>query len=463
LAFSAQTMIVGIKTTMRSRLPLILPWLLFTVWLLVPIGLVAGSAHRGAVPIDFLAYQRAAEAIANSQSPYATAGESREIFRSFHRLELELQAAQALGEGDGFLREFAARPQQPGPYVYPPTLALLINQFNLDGVAFTAVIMASVLGFVLIWFRATGAHAGWLLLVIGSRDLLATLLGGNVELVLLFTTLAAARLLWDHRLIWATPLIAFVVLIKPFYALFFVAFLFLRAMQPRGSERENQRALMVAAGILLLLLAAELYRWGPDLRAEALAFYLNAGDAMWTALPLAEQSPLSAWNRTPFQGLVNLGLASLPAQVVALGLWGLFLGASLWRARRTALTFPLAFGLALTLLYWGRPAGYGFNYIELVVAIVIWPSLMRWQRLGILVVMAAIMGSRWWAFAETLRGKNLSLLTMQTAEWPWETWVILPFFWLLLLWVMTHSDGSVQDLAGGREPRVALRASAVTQ
>ncbi|MBS0149847.1 MAG: hypothetical protein JSR31_02835 [Nitrospira sp.] len=446
---------------MRSRLPLILSWLLFAVWLLVSIALVAGLAQHGVVPIDFLAYQRAAEAITKDQSPYATTEESREIFRSFHRLESELQAAQALGEGRGFLREFAARPQQPGPYVYPPTLALLINQFNLGGVAFTAVIMASVLGFVLIWFRATGAHPGWLLLVIGSRDLSATLMGGNIELVLLFATLAAARLLWDHRLIWAMPLIAFVVLIKPFYALFFVAFLLLRAVQPRGTEQENPRALTTAAGILLLLLAAELYRWGPDLRAEALAFYLNAGDAMWTALPLAEQSPLSAWNRTPLQGLINLGLASTVAQVAALGLWGLFLGVSLWLARRAALTFPLAFGLALTLLYWGRPAGYGFNYLEVVVAIVVWPSLVRWQRLAVLILMAGIMGSRWWAFVETLRGENLSLLTMQTAAWPWETWLVLPFFWLLLLWVMAHSGGSVQDPAGSREPQVALRESAV--
>lgn len=448
---------------MRSRLPLILLWLLFAVWLLGSVAFVVDSAQRGIVPIDFLAYQRAAEAISKNQSPYATAGESREIFRSFHRLESELQAAQALGKGRDVLREFATRPQQPGPYVYPPTLALLINQFNLDGVAFTAVIMASVLGFVLIWFRATGAHPGWLLLVIGSRDLSATLLGGNVELLLLFTTLAAGRLLWDHRLIWATPLIAFVVLTKPFYALFFVTLLLLWAVQLRGTEQENPRALMVAAGILLLLLTAELYRWGPDLRAEALVFYLNAGDAMWTALPLAEQSPLSAWNRTPLQGLINLGMAATGAQVTALGLWVLFLGVSLWLARRTALNFPLAFGLAMTLLYWGRPAGYGFNYLELVVSIVVWPSLVRWQRLAVLVLMAGIMGSRWWALVETLRGENLSLLTMQTVAWPWETWLVLPFFWLLLLWAMMHSGGSVQGPAESREAQMAFRASAVTQ
>ncbi len=448
---------------MRSRLPLILSWSLFAVWLLTPIVFVVGSAEQGKVPIDFLAYQRAAEAIAKGQNPYATAAESREIFRSFNRLESELHAAQARGEGQEFLRQSIAQPQQPGPYVYPPTLALWINQFQLDGVIFTGMIMASVLGFVLIWFRATNAHAGWLLLVIGSWDLLATIQGGNVELLLLFATLAAARLLWGHRLIWATPFIAFVVLIKPFYALFFVAFLLLQAVRPCGTVRENPRALIAAGGILLLLMAAELYHWGPNLRAEMLAFYLNAGDAMWTALPLAEQSPLSVWSRTPLQGLINLGVALLPAQVAALGLWGLFLGVSLWLAHRAALNFPLAFGLALTLLYWGRPAGYGFNYLELVVAIAVWPSLVRGQRLVVLVVMAGIMGSRWWALAETARGENLSLLTMQTAAWPWETWLVLPFFWLLLLWAMTHSHGSDQDPGRGRKTQVALRTSTVTQ
>jgi hypothetical protein len=444
---------------MLHRLQLVLSWLLFAAWLLAPIPFVVGLAERGLAPIDFLAYQRAAEAIAKGQTPYATAAESREIFRSFHRFESELLAAQALGDGPDFLREAAVRPQQPGPYVYPPTLALWINQFSIDGVTFTSLIMLSVLGFSLIWLRATGAHAGWLLLVVGSRDLLATVQGGNVELLLLFASLAAARLIWGHRLIWATPLVALVVLIKPFYALFFVAFLLLRAVQTSGAARDSPRALIGAGGVLLLLLAAELYRWGPDLRAEALAFYLNAGDALWTALPLAEQSPLSVWNRTPLQGLINLGVPLLPAQIVALGLWGLFLGVTLWLARRVSLSFPLAFGLALTLLYWGRPAGYGFNYLQLVVAVAVWPSLRRWQRLALLVVVAGIMGSRWWAFVATLRGENLSLLTMQTAEWPWETWLVLPFFWLLLLWAMTCSRCPDQDPEGGREAQVVPHTS----
>jgi hypothetical protein len=429
---------------MRRRALLILSWLLFAVWLLAPIPFAAGLAERGRAPIDFLAYQRAAEAIAKDQNPYATAAASRAIFRSFHRLESDLLAAQARGEGRDFLREAGARAQQPGPYVYPPTLALWINQLGIDGVIFTGLIMLSILGFVLIWLPATGAHAGWLLLVVGSRDLLATVQGGNVELLLVYASLAAARLIWDHRLLWATPLVAFVMLIKPFYALFFVAFLLLRAVQPSGAGRDSPRALMGAGALLLLLLTAEVYRWGPDLRAEALAFYLSAGDALWTALPLTEQSPLSVWNRTPLQGLINLGVPLVPAQIAALGLWGLFLGVSLGVARRAVLSFPMAFALALTLLYWGRPAGYGFNYLELVVALALWPHLQRWPRLALVVVVAGIMASRWWAFAQTLRGRNLSLLTLQTAEWPWETWLVLPLFWLLLLWAMMRSPSPRQ-------------------
>jgi hypothetical protein len=43
---------------------------------------------------------------------------------------------------------------------------------------------------------------------------------------------------------------------------------------------------------------------------------------------------------------------------------------------------------------------------------------------------------------------------MQTAEWPWETWVVLPFFWLLLLWGMTRPRCPDQDPEGGREAHV---------
>jgi hypothetical protein len=48
-------------------------------------------------------------------------------------------------------------------------------------------------------------------------------------------------------------------------------------------------------------------------------------------------------------------------------------------------------------------------------------------------MLAGVMASRWWALLETLRGESMSLLTLQTTSFPWETWLVLPFSWLLML------------------------------
>jgi len=184
---------------------------------------------------------------------------------------------------------------------------------------------------------------------------------------------------------------------------------------------------------MLLIMTVEITRWGSELQTEALRFYLHASDHLWTALPVSEQSPLSAWNRTPMQGLINLGVPVFSAQMLALVLWMLFGGITLWQARKVTLSFPLVFALALTLLYWGRPAGYGFNYLELVLASVVWPGLRGWQKPVFLAAIAGVMASRWWAFFETLRGESMSLLTLQSPGFPWETWLVLPLSWLLLL------------------------------
>ena len=418
---------------MRFRLLPSLLWCFFLVWLLLLAAFFMWLTARGQSPIDYLAYQRGVDAIERGKSPYLSPAQSRALFRSFHQMETELLAAHARGEGREFMNALAAGPQQPGPYIYPPTLALLISQLHITPLIFSGLLMLSILGFVVLWFNATRAHSGWLLLVIGSRDVLATLHGGNVELMLLFFALLAARLLWDQRLIPAAPLIALVLLIKPFYALFFVAFMILQSLSPVAGPRPAPRALILSGVVMLVMMSAEIYRWGPELQAETLGFYLNATDRLWTALPVSEQSPLSVWSRTPLQGLINLGLPVLLAQVVALGLWMLFGGVTLWQARRASLSFPMVYALALTLLYWGRPAGYGFNYLELVLVPLVWPGLRGWQKPAFLAVVASVMASRWWAFMETIRGESLSLLTLQTASFPWETWLVLPFSWLLLL------------------------------
>jgi hypothetical protein len=291
----------------------------------------------------------------------------------------------------------------------------LIAHLNVHFLIFIGLILLSILGFTALWFKSTQAHSLWLLLVIGSRDVLASLQGGNVELLLLFVTVLAARCLWDQRLLLAAFLITLVLLIKPFYTLFFVAFMLLREVSPIVEARLKPHSLAPPVIVILALIAVEIYRWGSVVRAETLNFLLHATDYLWFALPVAEQTPLSMWNRTPLQGLINAGVPVSLAQMAALGLWLLFLGITLWWARKTPLTFPLTFALALTLLYWGRPAGYGFNYLEVVVAVVVWPTLQRWQKPVFVARVAAVMASRWWALAQTLRGEGMALLTLQSA------------------------------------------------
>jgi len=135
---------------MRFRLLPSLFWFFFFAWLLLQVAFFISLAERGQTPIDYLAYQRGAEAIERGESPYLPPAQSREIFRYFHQVEAELLAANARGEGRVFLREFAARPPQPGPYIYPPTLALLVSQLHIRPQVFTGLLLLSILGFVAI-------------------------------------------------------------------------------------------------------------------------------------------------------------------------------------------------------------------------------------------------------------------------------------------------------------------------
>jgi hypothetical protein len=76
-----------------------------------------------------------------------------------------------------------------------------------------------------------------LLLIIGSFDILASLNGGNVELLLLFAALLASWLLWRHHNVLAAPLISFVLLVKPFYLLLFIAKGLLQLLRTAMAQR----------------------------------------------------------------------------------------------------------------------------------------------------------------------------------------------------------------------------------
>jgi hypothetical protein len=53
----------------RSKLAPLLPWGLLLAWLLLQVPFFLSVAERGQSPIDYLAYQRGAEAIERGESP----------------------------------------------------------------------------------------------------------------------------------------------------------------------------------------------------------------------------------------------------------------------------------------------------------------------------------------------------------------------------------------------------------
>lgn len=263
--------------------------------------------------------------------------------------------------------------------------------------------------------------------------MLASFLGGNIELILLSTALGGAWLLWHDRGLWAAPLIAFSVLCKPFYALLFVVVGLLRLANAPGERGRTPGALALTAGLALLLSGLEVLRWEPELRTAALAFVRETPEHLWFALPAAEQTPMSIWNRTPLQGLILLGASPRLAQGLVLGSWLVLLFVTCWWLWNRTIPFPLAFAFALVLLYLGRPVGWGLIYLEVVVVLAIWLVLDRTARAAVLAGALAVLVSHWWALVLSAQGRWLRLFTLQSAEFPWETWSVVPLCWLLLI------------------------------
>jgi len=418
-----------------------LPIVLFLVWsALIGVGLLSATLRRGVTPVDYQAYQRAAAALARGASPYQTPAQSLAIWRSYHHLDVRLRTVYArvasgrVRGGDPLART------QPGPYLYLPTLALLVRQLHLTAAPWEVLDLACVVAFPLLLLRWARASWWWLLLVAGSWDVWSTYTGGNVEGLLLVATLIVARLLWPPRPLGraavplAAVLVAFVVLAKPFYALFFAAFSLFLLLGTNEPRRTTLRTLAAVAGLTALLLVGEVIRWGPALRGDALRYLAHTLDAQWFVLPVTSQTPMSAWNRTPLQAFIALGLPAAPAQLVAGLVWLAALVASVWLVRGRRLSFVPAFALAFMLLYLGRPVGWTLVYLDLVVCVVVWPSLALAGRALLLVGVVALLASHWVALVLTGLGDGLPLLTLQPADRPWETWLVLPVAWALVMW-----------------------------
>ncbi len=331
---------------------------------------------------------------------------------------------------------------QPGPYLYVPTLALLVRQVQLTAAPWEVLDLACVVAFplLLLLLRWGRASWWWLLLVAGSWDVWATYTGGNVAAMLLAATLVAARLLWPPRPLGpaavplAAVLVAFTVLAKPFYALFFVAFAVLLLVGGPAPRRATVRTLAAVTGLAVALLAGEVIRWGPALRGDAVRDLAHTLDAHWVVLPVTQQTPMSAWNRTPLQALIALGLPAAPAQLGAGLVWLAALGASAWLVRGHRVSFAVSFAVAFALLYLGRPVGWTLVDLDLLVCVAAWPSLPRLGRAFLFVGVVALLLSHWAALALTGLGDGLPLLTLQPADRPWETRLVLPLAWTLAVW-----------------------------
>jgi len=347
---------------------------------------------------------------------------------------------------------------QPGPYLYLPTLALLVWQLHLTAAPWEVLDLACVVAFPLLLLRWTRASWWWLLLAAGSWDVWATYSGGNVEALLLVGALVAARLLWPPRPLGpaAVPLaavfVAFVVLAKPFYVLFFVAFGVVLLLASGASRRATLRTLGSVAGLVVLLLAGEVIRWGLALRGDAVGYLAHTLDAQWFVLPVTQQTPMSAWNRTPLQALIALGLPAAPAQLVAGLVWLAALTATAWLVRARRLPFAPAFAVAFALLYLGRPVGWTLVYLDLVVCVAAWPSLPRAGRAVLLVGVLALLLSHWAALVITGLGEGLLLLTLQPADRPWETWLVLPAAWGIVLWAARQPIGQQPAVVPSQDP-----------
>ncbi len=403
----------------------LIPWTWFVAcFVLAAVGLLLLVARTSIQPIDYQGYQKAVDGLNRGEGPYQRPEQCRQLWRGIHQAEVFVVTGGKMG---------ALPPAQPGPYLYPPTLALLIQRLHTGAPFFICLLLGAVLGFGWLWLRAAQASPWWLLLISGSWDVVATFLSGNAEHLQLFLTLAAAWLLWKRRGVWAAPLIALAVLIKPYYALFFVAFGLLLLVTDAPQRRAHVRALALAAGLALLLAVLDIATWGAVARAAALDYFRHAMDYQWWPLPVAEQTPMSLWNRSPMQGLVMLGLPAATAQLASQVLWLALLAVSLWRCRGRRLGFPMLFALAFVLLYLGRPVGWNYVYLDVVLLVALQPVLRRTTLALLLTAAIALSLTHWWALILTGRGVWLNFFTLQTASLPWETWTVLPACWLLLV------------------------------
>ncbi len=315
-----------------------------------------------------------------------------------------------------------------GPYLYPPTLANIISSLQINSLGMAAMLSIASIVFVGFWLYLTKQSSAWTILVMVSLECILGIVSGNIELLLLLGSLLGGYWAIYHSRIAAALIIAMLLLIKPFYAMFFVALALLAYcnLADQVARQALIKRIASIAALALGLIGLEIWRWDAGLRHETFTYLTNTLEYQWFNFAVAEQSPMSMWNRTPLQALINLGLSPSTAQMLAIALWLLLLGVSCWVVWRKQIGFPLLYGLGLILLYWGRPVGWSFSFIEFIILSLVWPQLTIWGRIGLSTAMLGLISSRWIALSLTIQAQGMPLNTLQTTNFAWESWLVLP-------------------------------------
>jgi hypothetical protein len=242
----------------------------------------------------------------------------------------------------------------------------------------------------------------------------------------------------------AAPLVAAVLLVKPQFLLLLLAFgalWLVAAPSPRPAP-------MKVLGMTLLigaLLALEAWRWPETARVDFLTYLSNPADLQYFALPPESQWPMDIWNRAPVQVLLHNGLTYEQAQGAAMALYLVFVLASVLLLRRVGITFAAAFSLAYVLFLIGRPITWSLPMLALFTLTAVWPQLSRRVRVIAGTVAFAIGVTHWIAFALFASGTWPGLLTLQVPGVPWETLLVLPSAWAILVFGTRRQRGSNAD------------------
>ncbi|MEZ5004221.1 MAG: hypothetical protein R2730_14415 [Chitinophagales bacterium] len=396
------------------------------LWSMLTLGMIVDYHQNGKTPADCATYFHALEQYSKQLSPYNTIEASQAQWMSIHHLEEQVLS--------GSIDEFPGE-KISGPFLYPPTLLQLMQFLHLTPIGFLIGLLISLVLFSWLWIRLNKLSVWWLLFFLFSWDILASFTLGNIEIILLTCTLITAYGIYTKRVVRVAPLIAFIGLVKPFYVLFFVAFGLLLLANNDEDRTKNGRSMIPGAGVTLLLLIMGWLLWPGWIRPDVIDFLSNGTAHSWYILPLADQTPMSIWNRTFMQGLVSVGISASIAQICSLIAWCILTLISIRLVWNKHLPFSILFAFSLLLFYWFRPVGWSLIFLDVIVLSAIWPYTGSLQKRALLSVGILFALTHWLALIKTGELEWLRLVTLQSATFPWETWFVFPAAFLLLFWI----------------------------